>query len=84
MPIDRNEVEDKVKTILSKELGIDKEKISLEKKLSEDLGMDSFSSVEVIFTLEDMLGINIPDRDAIKLLTVNDVVNYIISQLASK
>jgi len=82
--IDRKEIEKKVKEILSKELGINPENITPEKRLIEDLGMDSFTSIELIFELEDGLGIEISEKETLKLITVEDIINYIIFKLSEK
>lgn len=80
----RQEIEAKVKEILAKDLGTDIEKISNDKKLVEDLGMDSFASVELMFALEDKMGIEISDEDALNLKTVEDVIVYVLSRLSGK
>ena len=74
--VDRLAIEGKVKEILSKQFGKGIEAISFDQRLVEDLGMDSFLAVELIFELEDHLAIKIPDSDMINLKTVGDVVNY--------
>lgn len=81
--IDPKEIERKVKEVLSKAVNIDVDKISLEQRLLEDLGVDSFASVELIFELEDMTGLAIPDADAINFKTVGDVISYIHSHISS-
>ena len=80
----RQEIEAKVKEILAKDLGTDIEKISNDKKLVEDLGMDSFASVELMFALEDKMGIEISDEDALNLKTVEDVIVCVLSCLSGK
>lgn len=79
--LSRAEIETQVREILAKELSIGLDKITPEKKLVEDLGMDSFASVELMFELEDKLKIEIPDDNARDLKTVDDVINYITSRL---
>ena len=49
----------------------------MEQRLIEDLGVDSFASLELIFELEDTLGIKILDSEVKKMITVGDVVTYI-------
>ena len=78
--IDRPAIEAKIKEILSKQFGKGVAEISFDQKLVEDLGMDSFLAVELIFELEDHLAIKIPDSDMINLKTVGDVVNYACSR----
>ncbi len=82
--VDLKEVEMKVKKTLSKFLNIDENQISLKQKLVEDLGLDSFASIELGFELTDQTGVDIPDKDFINLKTIEDVVVYIHSHLPSK
>ena len=82
--IDRKEIEKNVKEILAKELGVKIENITLEKRLVEDLGMDSFASVELLFEMEDRLEIEIPEIDARQFRTVEDVIAYITSRIQLK
>lgn len=82
--IDRKEIERKVKEILVKELGVKIENITSEKRLIEDLGMDSFTAIELMFELEDGMGIEIPEKETLKLVIVKDVIDYIISRLSEK
>ena len=79
-----NEIENKVIKALRYVLGKKAGNIYLENRLVEDLGIDSFASLELIFELEDQLGIKIPDEEAKKLITVRDVVNYISAVQVSK
>ena len=79
-----NEIENKVIKALRYVLGKKAGNIYLENRLVEDLGIDSFASLELIFELEDQLGIKIPDEEAKKLIAVRDVVNYISAVQVSK
>ncbi len=67
----------KVKTIIEKVLNIGEEKITEESKIINDLGAESLDIVTLIMEFEDQFNNKIPDDDIIKLITVNDVVNYI-------
>ena len=67
-------IEDQVKKVLSEELGTPIEEIHPESELREDLGMDSVDAVNLIFALEEELGIEIPDDAPLK--TVGDMVDY--------
>ncbi len=82
--VDLKEVIIKVKGVLSQYLGIAADTISLEQRLIEDLKVDSFASIELVFELEDQVGLEIPDKDFINLKTVGDVVNYVHSRLSDK
>jgi acyl carrier protein len=49
----------------------------LDTRLREDLGADSLDLVELVFTLEQELGVSIPDADAAEMRTIGDAVRYI-------
>jgi len=51
-------------------------------KLREDLGLDSFAALELIFELEDQVGVRIPQETAVSFQTVGDVVTYVVGELS--
>ncbi len=67
---------EKVRDLLSKQLRIEPERITLESAIFEDLGADSLDVVEMLITVEKELGVYISDDDAADLRTVGDVVAY--------
>jgi len=70
-------VEEKVKRIIVEELGVEESAVSPDAKFIEDLGADSLDTVELVMRLEEEFGLEIPDEDAEKILTVRDAVQYI-------
>lgn len=68
---------EEIKTIIAENLGIDVEKITEESSFNEDLGADSLDLFEMVMSLEDKFGIEIPTEDLEGMGTVGDVVNYI-------
>jgi len=78
------EVEATVKEVLAKQLTMETGKIVLESRLVEDLGLDSFGSVEVAFELEEKFNIKIPDAALYEAKTVKNIVDYIASQKEGK
>jgi acyl carrier protein len=70
-------VEDKVKEIITKQMGVKNEQITKETSFINDLGADSLDTVELIMEFEDAFDMNIPDEDAEKIRTVGDAVKYI-------
>jgi len=74
------EIETIVKEVLGKQLTMDVVKINLDSRLVEDLGLDSFGSVEVAFELEEKFNIKIPDAALYEAKTVKNIVDYISSQ----
>ncbi len=74
-------VEEKVRAIIVEELGVDENEVTLEAKFIEDLGADSLDTVELVMRFEEDFGLEIPDEDAEKILSVKDAVSYIQSKL---
>ena len=68
---------EKVKSIISDQLGVDGSEITTESHFIDDLGADSLDTVELVMQLEEEYGLEIPDEDAEKIQTVGDVVKYI-------
>ena len=68
---------EKVKELLIEELQIDEADITLDAKLSTDLGVNSIELADLIMLCEDKFGIEIQDDDIHKFVTVEDVVNYL-------
>lgn len=74
------EVFEKVREVIIDQLGIeDEESITMDTTFIDDLGADSLDVVELIIALEEEFGIEIPETEAEKVVTVGDVVNYISS-----
>ena len=78
------EIEQKIKKILAEQLNLDISKIDLNSHLVDDLGMDSFNSVEIIFELEDNFLIKISDVEIMEAKTVKDIVDCVVVQMSAK
>lgn len=70
-------VEQKVKEIISKQLGVDIGQVTDEASFIEDLGADSLDTVELVMAFEEAFGVEIPDEDAEKIAKVKDAIEYI-------
>ena len=71
------EIFDKVKEIIIEQLGVAETAVVGEASFIDDLGADSLDIVELIMAIEEEFDLEIPDSDAEKVVTVNDVVDYI-------
>ena len=67
----------KVRDIIEKELGVEREKLTDEASFIEDLGADSLDIVELVMAFEEEFGVEIPDDAAEKISTVKDAIDYI-------
>jgi acyl carrier protein len=76
-------VEEKLKEIISKQLGVNSSEIVAEASFVEDLGADSLDTVELVMAFEEAFGIEIPDEDAEKIVKVKDAIEYINKKKAS-
>ncbi len=68
---------DEIKEVIVEQLNVSPDEVKPGAKFVEDLGADSLDVVEMIMALEEKFEIEIPDSDAEKIQTVQDVVDYI-------
>jgi acyl carrier protein len=77
------EIEDKVISIVSEQMSVDRSEIKRETSFVNDLNADSLDTVELVMELEDEFDMSIPDEEAEKLQTVGQAIDYIQNQLAN-
>ena len=70
-------VEDRVTQIIVDQLGVEPAEVKPQASFLDDLGADSLDRVELIMAFEESFGMEIPDSDAEKIVTVQDAVAYI-------
>ncbi|NLY17509.1 MAG: acyl carrier protein [Clostridiaceae bacterium] len=68
---------EKVKEIVVEQLGVEESEVTMEASFIDDLGADSLDIVELIMALEEEFDLEIPDKEAEKITTVGDAVEYI-------
>lgn len=71
------DVNAKVKKIISEQLGVPEADVKPEASFVNDLGADSLDTVELVMALEEEFGVEIPDEDAEKIVTVQNAIDYI-------
>ncbi|MBG0767143.1 acyl carrier protein [Sphaerochaeta halotolerans] len=79
--MDSKEVFEKVKSLIAEKLEIDESKITMNASFRKDLGADSLDTYELVYAIEEELGISIPDEKANEFETVKDAVDFLSTQL---
>jgi len=78
------EISERVKKIVSAQLGVGESEIEEDASFVDDLGADSLDTVELVMALEEEFGAEIPDSDAEKIATVRDAIAYIEKKIKEK
>jgi len=73
----------KIIDVIANQLGVDVELVLPEANIVNDLGGDSLDVVELAMALEEAFDTEIPDDDAEKIRTVQDIFNYLEKRLAA-
>ena len=68
---------EKIRELLSIHLNLKPELIKRESRIVDDLGADSLDVVELLMTLEDEFGVTVSDEEAVKIKTVDDIINIV-------
>ncbi|OUX18722.1 MAG: acyl carrier protein [Gammaproteobacteria bacterium TMED257] len=74
-------IDERVKSIVVKQLGVKEEDVKNESKFIEDLGADSLDTVELVMGLEEEFDTEIPDEEAEKITTVQQAIDYVNNNL---
>lgn len=81
---DANNIQERVIALVAKGLGIEKENITSASSFVDDLGADSLDTVELVMAIEDEFSITIADDEAENIVTVQNVIDKIQSEVKSK
>lgn len=76
-----DEIEEKVISIVSEQMGVDKAEVKRETSFVNDLNADSLDTVELVMEFEDEFEMSIPDEEAEKIQTVGQAIDYIAEHL---
>ena len=68
---------ERVRAIMSNQLDVDEDRITMESDIAEDFDAASLDLVDLVMSLEDEFGIEVPDEQVENFRTVGDVVRYI-------
>ena len=68
---------EKISKILCEQLELEESQIAMDSSITEDLGADSLDLVDLLMSLEDQFGLEVPDEDVEKIKTVGDMVRYV-------
>jgi acyl carrier protein len=79
--VSENEIFDRVKKIISNQLGIEEGTIEMSSSFVDDLGADSLDTVEMVMAFEEEFGAEIPDKEVEKIKTVGDAVKYLYEKV---
>jgi acyl carrier protein len=75
-----DETFEKIKQLIADKLEINESKVTMEASFRQDLGADSLDTYELVYAIEEKMGIKIPDEKANEFETVKDAYEYIKSQ----
>ncbi len=67
----------KIQKLIAEKLEIEEDKITLDSSFRNDLGADSLDTYELVYAIEENLGVSIPDEKANEFETVRDAYNFI-------
>ncbi len=70
----------KIQKLIAEKLDIEESKITLDSSFRGDLGADSLDTYELVYAIEEELGVSIPDEKANEFETVRDAYDFIKSQ----
>ena len=74
-------IDERVKSVVVKQLGVKEEDVKNDSKFIDDLGADSLDIVELVMGLEEEFDTEIPDEEAEKITTVQQAIDYVNKNL---
>lgn len=77
--MNKEEIFEELKKIIVEQLGVNEENVTMQASFIDDLSADSLDIVELVMNIEEKFDLEIPDSEAEKIATVEDVVEYILN-----
>ncbi len=74
-------LQDRLRQLVSSQLGVDLDEIVTDARILDDLGADSLDVVELVMALEEAFDIVVPDEDVEAMLTIGDVESYVAGRI---
>lgn len=75
------EIKNRIVEIIANQLGIEEDDVTAEASVIDDLGADSLDVVELVMALEEEFDLEIPDEEAEKITSVQNIFDYMASAL---
>ena len=82
--MNEKEIFDKVQTIISEQLGVEKSQVTKDANFANDLGADSLDTVELVMAIEEAFDIEIPDETAEKISNLQQAVDFISQKVTAQ
>jgi len=77
-------VAERVRKVVTEQLGISDEELKNDASFVDDLGADSLDTVELVLALEDEFDTDIPDEKAEKITTVQEAIDYVEANIGNE
>jgi acyl carrier protein len=77
-----NELVGRIRSLVAEQLGVDIAEITPDASIFDDLGADSLDVVELVMSLEDAFGIEVPDDEVEGMRTIGDIQQFVIAHVA--
>ena len=81
--MNEQEIFDKVQSIISEQLGVEKAQVTKDANFANDLGADSLDTVELVMAIEEAFNIEIPDETAEQISNLQQAVDFIRQKVAA-
>ena len=75
-----DELFNKIQKLIAEKLDLDESKVTMDSSFRGDLGADSLDTYELVYAIEEELGVSIPDEVAKEFETVRDAYDFIKSK----